>query len=312
MIPEEGQGKGRILGGLGPLFSGLIAATLIALTLLVAVALGMGEQALTARVEPTATEALAPPALTLVPLPTYTPLPAADTPLPDADMPSPPPTSTVSPTPTATATPTSRLALTPTKTRRPAFPTSTPVRISKPCSPSPLGWTRTWVVKRNQTLYYIAGATGTTVLRLKRGNCLTSDTIYEDWRLWVPGLPTPTATRIPTRTPTVTPTGPTDTPTVTPSPTPTATLGGPTDTPTPELPTKTPTPVPPPTNTPTPVPPPTNTPTPVPPPTNTPTPVPPPTKTPTPIPEPETEDMRGLVSLLAMMPAGAFSPLPPI
>ncbi len=58
MIPENGQGNehSSIARGLGPLFSGLIAATLITLTLLVAVALGMGEQEMLARLEPTATE----------------------------------------------------------------------------------------------------------------------------------------------------------------------------------------------------------------------------------------------------------------
>ena len=119
MIPEEGQGKGTIIRGLGPLFSGLVAAVLIALTLAVAVALGLGEQALTARVDPTATEALAPPALTLMPLPTYTPSPTTNAPLPSTDE----PLADAQPSPTPTASPTPSPTLAPGETRIPPTPT---------------------------------------------------------------------------------------------------------------------------------------------------------------------------------------------
>ena len=302
MIPEEGQGKDRIAGGLGPLFSGLIAATLIALTLAVAVALGLGEQALIARVEPTATEALAPPALTLMPLPTYTPLPPTYTPLPATEVPLPDalPSSTPADSPTPLPT------LKATKTRI----LSTPRPRCIP--PNGYPWRYTWLAERGDTLYSMAIATGTTTEAIQKANCMgSSTTVVRGKEYWVPKpKPKPSLpTRVPTYTPPPTPTGPTSTPTATLSPTPTFTPGPPTDTPTPVPPTNTP----PPTKTPTPVTP-TNTATPVPPtktpvpPTNTP--VPPPTKTPTNTPEPEAVNLRGFAFLLTATPAGAISPPP--
>ena len=110
------------------------------------------------------------------------------------------------------------------------------------CGP-PSGWL-VYYVRQGDTLYRLAGLTGTTVANLQRANCLgSSTTIRVGQRLWVPRLPpvsiptrTPTR-RPPTFTPTFLPpitTVPTATPTAVPSPTST----------TPPLPTDTPQPTP--------------------------------------------------------------------
>ena len=276
MTQEDGQGRGRSTGGLGPLFSGLIAATLIALTLLAAVALGMGEQDLIARVEPTGTETATLPPATVTPSATFTSVPSTVAPSP-----------TVSPTLSPTATPTTKFtpspSFTPTNTR---MPTRTPVP-TQPCRENPWGWKYTWVVRRGETLFGIADEVDSTVQELMRANCLTSTVIHVGQELWVPN-PRSTAVPVPTRTstPTSTPDGPTDTPTATSTP------GGPTDTA--EPPTDTPEP---PTDTPEP---PTDTPVP---PTDTPEP-------PTDTPEPQGSRMRGIELSLRATPAGAIAALP--
>ena len=239
MIPEDGQGKGRTAGGLGPLFSGLIAATLIALTLLVAVALGMGEQEMIAQVEPSATETATP----LSPLP---PLPLPLRLCHPRCLRRPTPSPTFSPTPTSSATPTARLTLAPTNTRRP-----TPIPTK--CLENPWRWDDQWRVKRGDNLSSISRATNTSVGELMTANCLTTPVIYAGQKLWVRQLPA-TPTRVPTRTPSVTPTPTPETPTPeTPTPeTPTPETPTP-ETPTPETPTpETPTPETPTSETPTP------------------------------------------------------------
>lgn len=118
----------------------------------------------------------------------------------------------------------------------PPVPTVTVI----PCGP-PIGWVRTHIVQRGDTLFRIALSYGTTYPQLQRANCMGSSTIiYAGQRLWVPNVPTrtpipgtttipdfPTSTNtslpIPT---TVTPSStlpPTETFTVTPSPTATPT-----------------------------------------------------------------------------------------
>jgi len=183
MIPEDGLERefGAAARGLGPLFSGLVAATLIALTLLVAVTLGMGEQQMTARVEPAATETFTPPVAT--------PSPSAT----DIHLP-PVPAGPFTATPTATA----RLAPPPARTSRPVrvYPTATR------CPVNPWGWKYVYTVRSGDRLYRIAIATGTTVDNLMKANCLTSTTIYPGQKLYVPRLPA-TPTRAPTRTPSV-------------------------------------------------------------------------------------------------------------
>lgn len=130
-------------------------------------------------------------------------------------------------------------------------PTHTVVYI--PCGP-PFGW-RQYPVQHGDTLYALAQRHRTTVVAVKRANCLTSNIIFVGQMLWLPPLPptwTPTVTATTTETLTATPT-PTDTSEVSPLPTPTETPSStltptlPTDTPvlptdTPLLPTETPTP----------------------------------------------------------------------
>src|SRR5687768_17497387 len=110
----------------------------------------------------------------------------------------------------------------------PPVPTVTVI----PCGP-PIGWVRTHIVQRGDTLFRIALSYGITYPQLQRANCMGSSTIiYAGQRLWVPNVPTRTPTPgVPTSTNTSTPTTevptstdtPTSTFTVTPSLTPTLT-----------------------------------------------------------------------------------------
>jgi LysM repeat protein len=90
--------------------------------------------------------------------------------------------------------------------------------FSGPCGPA-IGWVRTYIVQRGDTLYRIASLHGISVELLQKANCRTGTFIYAGERLWVPfELPAPTAlTIIPTFD------TPTEPPTETASPTPTAT-----------------------------------------------------------------------------------------
>ncbi len=123
---------GRWAEKLGTLASGIVAAFLVGLTLLVAVVLAMGERSLSsgqvARVTATATA---------TPTPTWTPLPI---PVLDTLTPSPTP----SPLPTMTGAVTPSVTPTPSATRQPS-PTS-PAR----CVP-PSNWRR-YTVQRGETL----------------------------------------------------------------------------------------------------------------------------------------------------------------
>jgi LysM repeat protein len=131
----------------------------------------------------------------------------------------------------------------------PSNVTPTHTLIPMPCGP-PFGW-RQYPVRVGDTLYALAQRHHTTVLAIKRANCLTDNIIVVGQVLWLPLLPptwTPTCTATATLTVTPTPTGtseisPLPTPTETFSPT--VTLTPPTDTPmlptdTPALPTDTP------------------------------------------------------------------------
>jgi len=183
MISENGQGNdhGRDAGGLGPLFSGLIAATLIALILLAAVALGMGEQEMLAQVEPSPTDTAVPT------VPIASPSPSATlTPVPSSTS-----SPTLSPTETEAATVTPEPTPTATDTRNPA-PTPTV------CRKNPYGWDYTWVVRPGETLFSIGRAVNETWETLMDANCLTSTIIHAGDELVVPR---PRPTPIPTRTP---------------------------------------------------------------------------------------------------------------
>ena len=64
----------------------------------------------------------------------------------------------------------------------PPVPTVTVI----PCGP-PIGWVRTHIVQRGDTLFRIALSYGTTYPQLQRANCMGSSTIiYAGQRLWVP------------------------------------------------------------------------------------------------------------------------------
>jgi putative chitinase len=79
-------------------------------------------------------------------------------------------TATVTPTPTATSTP----------------PTATPVVTTEPtATPSPNEFV--YVVRTGDTLWGLALRFGTTVEAIKDRNGLTSDIIYADQRLYIPG-----------------------------------------------------------------------------------------------------------------------------
>jgi hypothetical protein len=138
--------------GLGPLWSGLIAAALIALTLFVAVALGMQEQALVAAVESTATSTMTlPPATATESVTPDTPVPpatATSLPEPTAETPSPSPVPSLTPSPTMPVVP-SRTA------------TFVPRRTAPPTCLQPPSWWYRYFVQRGDNLYRLALETGT-------------------------------------------------------------------------------------------------------------------------------------------------------
>ncbi len=126
--------------------------------------------------------------------------------------PSPPTATSVAPAP---ATATSAI---------PPSPTAT-------CAPAPSDWV-TYYVQRGDTLYSLAGATGTTLERVVSVNCLSTTNIYVGQALLLPRLPptdTPisaTATPVPataTSAPATATTMPSNTPTTTRTATPTRT-----------------------------------------------------------------------------------------
>ena len=246
----------RFASVLGPLLGGLFATVLVALTLLVAVALGMQEQVLVSNTSPTASST--------VPLPSATPTlpPSAELPTlqPSAELPTLQPTSSPVPSPSLTPTPSplptvAGQCLPPSNWRLYTvrrgetlralawrFWTSEYSLMQANCLKSkalragqriyvpnvsprqvcgrPVGWVA-YTIRHGDTLYRLAIRFGVTVAQLKQANCLVGDTIYAGATLWVPYV-APTATRRPTPTPipSRTPTPPaTGTTTVTPTPT---------------------------------------------------------------------------------------------
>jgi LysM repeat protein len=247
------EGEAR---GLGPLWSGLIAAALVALTLAVAVILGVQEQGLVAQVEPEATSTAAAPTATMA-VATATSLSPTRT---DREPFSPTPevaTSSVSsPSPMPTPTPAVETACVVTMpvgwhvyvvksgdtlgilAQRYNTTESQLMQVNCLASNSllgvsslyvpnvapsedcyrPFGWVD-YIVRSGDTLFELARAVGVSVDRLKQGNCLTDSTITTGTILWLPRYPVPTRVPLPTHTP-----APTAVSTVTPSPTSAMTL----------------------------------------------------------------------------------------
>ncbi|HFD40899.1 MAG TPA: LysM peptidoglycan-binding domain-containing protein [Anaerolineae bacterium] len=262
-------GKDRGSNIAGPLASGMGAAALVILTVVVAVFLGSREGSLLT--ERTATDTASPPAPTATPSPTATATAtaaptasASPTPALSPTAACPPPAGwtayVVQPGETLTALAwrfwTTEYALMQANCLSSRLlqagqilyvPNVTP---RPPCGRPP-GWVP-YVVRRGDTLYSLAARYGITVAALKQANCLQGDTIVVGATLWVPYYqpqPTrrPTATRPPaTATPTLTPTplitaSATVEPTVSVEPTETATGAPPTETATPGGPSATPT-----------------------------------------------------------------------
>jgi LysM repeat protein len=254
-------GQSRLTRGLGPVLSGLLATVLVALTLFVAVALGVQEQTLVAGIQPSATVANALPSPT-TPSATIPPtaVPKSPTPQPAASV-------TPSLTPEPSSTPTEE------STAEPATPCEIPsgwqlyvvqrgdsfrsiavkfgtseyrlkqgnclqatasayagqrIYVPKPSLPctKPSGWV-SYTIQRGDTLSSIAARYGISVDALKQANCRTANTIYAGETLWVPFYLPPTSTPKPkptsTRAPTRTPTTAPTTGTPGSSATPTAT-----------------------------------------------------------------------------------------
>jgi LysM repeat protein len=73
------------------------------------------------------------------------------------------------------------------------------------CNPGAVGWVKSYRVQPNDTLYRIAINHYTTVALLKQVNCRSSDFISVGELLWVPNIPTRTATpSLPANVPTFT------------------------------------------------------------------------------------------------------------
>lgn len=117
-------------------------------------------------------------------------------------------TSTDTSTPTATFTPTPTYTFTATAADT-STPTNTPLPTPTACTP--MYWWPVYLVQRGDTLFSIAGLTGSTVNELMLANCLLDSRIVAGGKLYVPRLPILTPT--PTDTPTITPTTLADTPT---------------------------------------------------------------------------------------------------
>ena len=181
---------GIVGGGLRPLLTGLFAAGLVALTLTVAVALGMQEQELIAAVKPTATPVLPSPTLAATSVPTLSPTPEPPTVLP-TEVPTEVPTETASPSPEPTP------SATPRATSRPRIYAS-PTSQSAYVAPRVTCYKRTtwpvyWIQSKD-TLYSIALKTRSSAEQLMLANCLPSTVIRAGDPLYVPYLPaTPTA-----------------------------------------------------------------------------------------------------------------------
>jgi LysM repeat protein len=264
------EGQRRVTRGLGPVLSGLVAMVLVVLTLLVAVVLGMQEQALVADLEPMATDTITPLPVTPSPSSTTEPTTAlptlAATPTP---LPSPSPTSTLQISPAATvccAAPSDwrvykvkrgetlrslawRFWTTEYRLVQANCLASKTLRVGQLiCVPDvtprqACGKPATWVaytIQKGDTLSSLAVRLGVSIAQLKRANCLVGDTIYAGATLWVPHMPphtlVPTRTPVPTQPSTATPTW---APTVTWTATATATSESTPETPTPETPTAT-------------------------------------------------------------------------
>lgn len=93
---------------------------------------------------------------------------------------------TDTPTPTPTLTPTSTATPTPTDTASPTF-THTPSPVINVCEPRS-SWP-VYTVRRGDTLYSLAIATGSSINELMLANCLTGSVIIADQPLYVPRLP---------------------------------------------------------------------------------------------------------------------------
>ncbi|NWG34620.1 MAG: LysM peptidoglycan-binding domain-containing protein [Chloroflexi bacterium] len=113
-----------------------------------------------------------------------------------------------------------------------------PTKVVIPCGP-PAGWVKRHLVQPGENLFRIALSYGITYPQLQAGNCMgSSTTIFVGQTLWVPNVPT----RTPTMTITVNLTTPTPTSTNTPdfstptnTATPTPDFSTPTNTPTPSI-----------------------------------------------------------------------------
>jgi LysM repeat protein len=256
--------QNRLAKGLGPFLSGLLAAALVILTLLVAVVLGMQEQTLVAGIAPTATPM---PTASLAPTRTALPSPVPPSPTaPPSVLPSPSPSPEPSLTPTSepTAAPVTscqiasgwqlyvvqrgdtfrsialRYGISEYRLKQGNCLDATATAFAgeriyvpplHPTCTKPSGWVN-YTIQRGDTLSSIAARYGVSIGALKQANCLTSNTIYAGDTIWVPyylppsptARPRPTSTRSPSRTPTLAPTG--ESPTLTPTATGSATPGG--------------------------------------------------------------------------------------
>jgi LysM repeat protein len=212
---EPGR-RARLVNGSNPLLVGLMVAAVLVLTLLATAVLAMQDQALVALTEPAGINTMV--------LPSSSP-----TQFPAVALPSRRPTSTQAPT--ATASPIWQPSLSPTASPSPSAspdpspsqtpspspsPTPQPTETRRPlassaqnCNP-PATW-REYTVKRRDTLKELAARFGTSVSRLKRGNCLRSNTIRAGTVLWVPSaqptsVPQTEPTPLPNPKPTLRPT----------------------------------------------------------------------------------------------------------
>jgi LysM repeat protein len=192
---------GRVADRLWPILGGLVAAAVVALTLLATLVLAAQDQILVASVGLAPTDTAPVPTATPSPLSTPSPFPTA-TPTPqsggDSAL-----QDTVSPDlllfPTLALG--ERIQLLPTRQSTPtptaspsALPSPTTVRRSSSSSAkvcrSPSGW-RKYKVKRGDTLARLARLFRVSSTRLKTANCLTSNKLKVGAILWVPRVSQP-------------------------------------------------------------------------------------------------------------------------
>ena len=213
---KQPTGPARLFEIARPVLIGLVAASLVVLTLLATWLLAAQEQTLVSRTGPVATGSPILPSATLLALsaaklpdnmnaPTLNSTPTA---LPPTDQPGPSPTAslTASPTPSPTAAPpTASPTLSPTPKPIPTLspspspaPTLQSVETSQPspdsaaqCKP-PSNWHK-YRVKNSQTVKSLANYFGTTTSQLKKANCLTGTFVRAGTILWVPRKVTATA-----------------------------------------------------------------------------------------------------------------------